>query len=659
MQFRLRVKIMLAFFVLIVLSCSVLGYISYHKASVALRSAIEEKLQNMVESTADNVNSSIEDTAKMLEMSSHSSDFILAAASGDGNVAGSVAKKLKAADDELIEDVWVARADGQIVASATGSSANVKDLTYFNQAMGGKAAISEVILSKVTGKAVIIIVKPLLLNGKPVGVLAANINFEKLAKSVAELKAGDEGYGYMLDKQGLTVYHPDKSKILKENISESKDEQLAALGKAMLSGSAGRMVYSYNGSEKLVAYAPAGNFIVALSDPVDEYMAPAKSILADSMIIEFLAIIIALGIAYFVSGMIVKPIERLRDLMMAAGNGDLTVVSAYQANDEIGDLSQSFDTMITSQRNIVREVRAGSAGLANAADEMASSSQEVTAASEEVAGRMQVLANEAENGQSAMSQAKELLEHTVNLIEGAKSKAELATTGSRATYLAAQDGRTKVNDAVNSMVDIKTQTETASSIITELSEYSQQISKIIDTITAIADQTNLLALNAAIEAARAGEQGRGFAVVAEEVRKLAEESNVGAKEIMALVVKVTDKTAQAVEEMSHSITKVETGVVTVGEAGEALDRILGAVQDTVAEIQGISKVITEEVIDATKITECIDSVAGIIKTVANHADEVLAGSQQQASAMQSIAASSEETSASAASLKNMVETFKV
>ncbi len=87
--------------------------------------------------------------------------------------------------------------------------------------------------------------------------------------------------------------------------------------------------------------------------------------------------------------------------------------------------------------------------------------------------------------------------------------------------------------------------------IRELAEKTGQIGGIVETITSIASQTNLLALNAAIEAARAGEQGRGFAVVAEEVRKLAEESQLATTKISALIDDIqaeTHRTVNAVEE---------------------------------------------------------------------------------------------------------------
>ena len=76
------------------------------------------------------------------------------------------------------------------------------------------------------------------------------------------------------------------------------------------------------------------------------------------------------------------------------------------------------------------------------------------------------------------------------------------------------------------MASIEQTVNSSAKVVAKLGERSKEIGQIVNTISGIAGQTNLLALNAAIEAARAGEQGRGFAVVAEEVRKLAEQSEM-------------------------------------------------------------------------------------------------------------------------------------
>ncbi len=145
---------------------------------------------------------------------------------------------------------------------------------------------------------------------------------------------------------------------------------------------------------------------------------------------------------------------------------------------------------------------------------------------------------------------------------------------------------------------------------------SERISDIIRMIDDIAFQTNLLALNAAVEAARAGDAGKGFAVVASEVRTLARRSSEAAKDIAALI--------------SSSNSEVGEGVKLVREAGEQLSQILAASERVAATIADISAAAGEQ---ANGIDEMSQAVA--------HLDDM---TQQNA-------ALSEQSAASAASLR--------
>ena len=83
-----------------------------------------------------------------------------------------------------------------------------------------------------------------------------------------------------------------------------------------------------------------------------------------------------------------------------------------------------------------------------------------------------------------------------------------------------------IDEVLSSLLACSQKVEAASNLIVRLSQETSTITQTIEITQDIAEQTNLLALNASIEAARAGEHGKGFAVVAEQVRALAQRSNV-------------------------------------------------------------------------------------------------------------------------------------
>ena len=135
------------------------------------------------------------------------------------------------------------------------------------------------------------------------------------------------------------------------------------------------------------------------------------------------------------------------------------------------------------------------------------------------------------------------------------------------------------------------------SVISKVEEFKDQSNNIgiaINTINGIAAQTNLLSLNASIEAARAGEAGRGFAVVAEEIRKLAEQSAISAKEIQEIVFDLHEKVADTVNTVRQAESIVNTQedalkrtITVFNDIDEYVNRLVNNLNSIIEGMKGI------------------------------------------------------------------------
>lgn len=371
------------------------------------------------------------------------------------------------------------------------------------------------------------------------------------------------------------------------------------------------------------------------------------------------ASVIGIGIGFYITRIISRPLTDMANAASKIADGDLTVdIIKVKNKDEIGMLSESFSKMTIELQDIVKKIADVSQTISSSSEELLASSEETSASAEQVASTISGLTDKTTKQSYEVINASSILNDISTNIQQSALNSSSVTDASMKVLKTAKQGVEASKNAVRKIEQVEKSSIKTSEAINLLAMESEKIGQIVDVIAGIAEQTNLLALNAAIEAARAGENGRGFAVVAEEIRTLAEQSSVSTKEITELVANIQRETDNARGVIKNSSSEVAEGVTAVNKAGASFEIIVAEVDNVVEQITKVSTAAQHISDNSNEVVKSMENIAALSQQNAAFSEEILASSEEQAASMEGIARSSQELAQLATQLNESVEKFR-
>ena len=619
----------------VVVVAVMVAFCLYYSSDV-IDGAYEDQLANDSKATATAVEMWVKLVKTELEAQASNSAFV------DESLTLEARKALlaEAAAQTEFKDLSIAYADG-----STYNSTDISDRDYFKNAMNGVTYVSSPVLRKTDNSITIMAGTKMSVDGFD-GVIYGALDVSFFENQLGMLNLGEQGFGLIIDSEGKVIaYDVEDNDYVVNQINPitqaAEDDTFAGFAELtadMLANAEGTMTVTMpDGVVYRASYMRADgdeSWTVAVLMSDEEVSAGYNKMARLAVNIGVILLFISFDVNLLVATKIAYPVRVAANRLQALSDGDINGEreEVHINADETGRLLTSFDETramlqeyigdigevlknITDGNLDVRVTKDYKGDFAQIKDNLnrildalnATFTLSGETASNLMEGARQVEMASQSLAEASTIQAQSVVEITSSIDGIARSTADNAQDVIRVNELT-QNAKTEADNGdaqMSRMIDA----------MSEISQSSESIAKIMKVIDDIAFQTNILALNASVEAARAGSHGRGFAVVAEEVRNLAGKSATAAGEISEMI--------------ENSLSKIKIGSAIAEETAGDLKKI-------VAEIDEIAGIMN-------RIADASSDQASAVEQV-NH------GIVQISEAVQNNSATSEECAASSVEL---------
>ncbi|OHD12510.1 MAG: hypothetical protein A2Y41_04135 [Spirochaetes bacterium GWB1_36_13] len=593
-------KLIIVISFLLILSSAGIGFFSYRVSSEALKKTIEESLVGLAKESAkyirvrmDNDILGIEGVANRLVIRSMEWE----------------AKQKPALENETKRLGYLGM--GIVLPDGTakypdGKTANLGDRQYVKEAFSGKTVLSDVIISRVTNQAVIMLAAPirdLIQPDKISAVLIARLDGNVLSEITDKIKYGEKGYSYIINEKGALIAHNNRNFVmesrnfLKEGKTNPEYSLLSEMMQEMADGKTGYREYWFMGSDRLFGFTsiPNTGWSIAVGAVQDEVFKDVYSIRILSILISLFFIVLGIIFALVLAKSFTRPIETLKSVSHALTLGDLTLQVEVKSKDEIGQMGEYFNQLIQKLKAMIEKIIEGN--------------QQIDLSVTEINQGNQDLSKRVEAQSSSLEETAAAIEEMGSNIKTSAENTSLAKVVMQKTMNSVSNGNEKIKEAALFME--KTASETL------------KIKEIVKIIEGIAFQTNILALNAAVEAARAKEHGKGFAVVANEVRSLAQKTSENAKQISFMVESVVKNIGQSNQMVSVSMKDFNLIYQNI----ENVSGIINEINHSAKEHSEASDQIQQAVVHLDNLNQTnsslVEEIAGSSEELKNQTEEIM------------------------------------